>query len=289
MTRRALPALPALLAPLLLLPLAGCPKLGALGDALAKYRPTVDFKEFKLRDISFDRADVDFTFEVRNPNPLEVNFSSFSYNLDLANHPFFDGVNPKGLHLEAKGLSELTVPVSVTFVDLLKTAGDIQGEDTVPYTFAGDFGFNTPLGELKIPFSKSGDFPVLRAPRLKLSKLRLDNFNLADQSARIELDLNLSHDQGSNLSFENFDYGLTLDGRSVATGRLRQLATVSAGQEKTVTLPVNLSLVDLGAALVNTLRNKSPVQVGLTASTDVGTPFGSVPWSLERSKRLSFQ
>lgn len=282
MTRRALLLVP-------LLALAGCPKLGALGDALDKYKPTVSFKNFRLENISFDGADVDFVFEVNNPNPIDVAFSSFSYDLDLAGSRFFSGVQPKGLKLEAEGKSKLVVPVSVGFAELLETATNIKGQDNVPYLFSGKLGFNTPLGELLLPIEQAGDFPVLRAPKVKFGELRVAELQVLQNRALLELDLELSHEQGSNLSFQDFDYKLLLDGSRVATGVVPRLATVAAGESKTVTLPIELNLLELGSGVVSAIKDRSDIDVGLKAGLGVDTPFGLVPWELDKSRSLSLR
>ncbi|MCB9744366.1 MAG: LEA type 2 family protein [Alphaproteobacteria bacterium] len=282
MTRRALLLVP-------LLALAGCPKLGALGDALDKYKPSVEFQKMRTDAVNFEGADVTFVFKVTNPNPLDVNFSSFDYDLDLAGKSFISGVQPKGLKLEAEGDSKLKVPVTVLFRDLFELAQDIQGQDAVPYKIAGALGFNTPLGELKIPVEHAGDFPVLKVPKVKFGAFRVESIQLAQNRAALALDLELSHEQGSNLGFKDFNYNINFDGREVATGLVPALATVGAGASKTVTLPIELNLLELGSSLVSAIKDRSNIQVGLNAALNVDTPYGLVPWEISKAKSLNLQ
>lgn len=279
MNRAALALLP-------LLTLAGCPKIF---KDLDKFKPTIQFKELRLREIDFNAADVDFAFNIRNPNPIKVKFSSLTYDLDLAGSKLFNGKDANGLTIGAEKTTELVLPVTVRWTDLIETAGAIRGKDEVPFVLSGTFGFNTPLGEVRIPFEREGQFPILQKPSIAFDSLKVADFNLLQQTAKLELDLDVSHEQGSSLSFADFDYTLSLDGDRVATGRVPSFATVGAGQSKKVTLPINVNLTSLGAAVVNTIRQKEEINVGLKGQMMVNTPYGQVPLDLDKSRKLQLR
>ena len=77
---------------------------------------------------------------------------------------------------------------------------------------------------------------------------------------------------------------LKLAGYDVASGR----AQVGSVQDsKTITLPADIRLVSLGAAVVDALTDKKPVKVRLTGDASVGTPFGVVPFDFDETAELT--
>lgn len=269
------------------LPLAGCQ--GALENfpGIEKYLPKVKFKKFKVNSIDFKKIDTDFVLQIDNPNPLRVALSSFGWNLDLAGSRFLGGNNADGVTIEASRSSNVRIPVSIQFAELIDSvSGLAQQTDTVPFAFRGKMGFNTPLGEVKVPYRAAGDFPVLRAPKIAFQKVRLDNINLLRQSATIAIDLGVSHQQASAIDLSGFDYALKLGGKEVISGLIDNLATVPAGKTKTVSLPVTVNLLAVGTTIAGAIANKGKIDVGLDARLKVQTPFGPVPLAIDETGNL---
>lgn len=274
----------AVLAPALML--AGCPK-GTLGDlGLEQFFPKITFDTLKVNKIDFQHVDTMVVFNVDNPNPIKLVFASFGYDFSLAGNPFLSGVQDDGFALEPKGSTKLKIPVSVKFKELIDMATDIKGKDEVPFRIAGTLGFNTPLGKIDVPLKQRGNFPVLRTPKVKFQKLRVGKLNLLKQSVTINLDLGVSHEQGKAMTFDKFAYALKFNGKKVTEGLVAQLGSVEPGAEKTVSLPIQLNLLDLGSTIVSAITNKTKLDVGLDAGMDVGTPFGVIPLHIDETGKM---
>ncbi len=267
--------------------LAGCPK-GKL-PALDSFKPTLSFQKFELKGIDFDKADIDFIFKLDNPNPVGLNIASFDWKLDLAEQPFLDGVRDKGWDLPASGERNLRLPVQVAWQKLIDTGRAMKGQDEIPFTLAGRFTIDTPIGPLTLPYSHNGALPMLHKPELRLATARIANFNLLQQTARIEVDLGVKNEQASPVGFSKFDYKLALGGKQVATGKIPGLTDLTPGKEQIVTLPIDLKLVDLGAQVVQALKDKGPVDIGLLGDAAVRTPWGEAPLAIDRTQRLTLK
>ena len=274
---------------LMMLMVTGCGLLKQLGELdLEDYRPTLTFKSMELRDLNFDEAAVDFHFKVDNPNPSGIDLSSFSWNLLLQDQPFLDGINESGLKLEPQGSTTVTLPVTIGFEEMLG-ARELKGLDEVDYRIDGNFGFMTPVGELQLPYTHKGALPVLRRPKAAFHKLNWKGVDLGSQTANLGLVLNLSHEQGTNLSFLDLGYTITFEGTEVGSGVKKAIGAIDAGQTRKVALPIEVQLVGLGSELVKLIKNKKPVDVGLVADVDVETPWDfTIPLHIEREKEMSF-
>jgi LEA14-like dessication related protein len=271
-------------APGLLLLAAGCPKSGelaAVGKALKRFLPTVRFDSVDLKGIDFEAADLHFLFRVENPAPLKVALARFSYALDLEGTRFLDGNNPEGLTLEPIASSVLRLPLTLRWKALKDTLDATRGKDRLAFALAGEMGFRSPAGVIPLPYTADGTVPAARRPRFRLDGLRLRDFDLAADRARLELGLFARNLGGSPIGLNAFAYRLGLNQNRVAEGRVDALATVPADTEERVALPIDLRLSSLGASLLDTLRSRGRLPVRLAADLGVRTPWGDIPLSIE--------
>lgn len=270
-----------------LLALAGCGKIGDLSAlGLDQFMPKVAFKKVKVTDLDFQQIQTDFVFAVENPNPIKVKLSSFSYDLDLAGVGLMDGTQADGLTLEAQGDSKLVFPVRVVWKDLFTLVTDTKGKDALPFTFRGSIGFNTPLGELKVPFKDQGEFPVVHMPKFSFKGIRVGRLDLLKQTASVNLDLGIQHDGGKALNLDGFDYALTFGNKKVIEGLIDHLAEAPGGEVSTVSLPIQLNLLSLGVTIAEAITSKTKLDVGLDARLTVGTPFGAIPLSINEKGKV---
>jgi LEA14-like dessication related protein len=272
----------------LLVPLLG----SSVGCAeLEAFLPTVNFDTMRVRDIDFERAEVDFVFQVDNPNPVQVSLSSFSYGLGLEGIELLDGDDADGFTLDAAGASELSLPVSLAWDDAWSAVQATRGLDQVNFGLDGHFGFETPLGEARLPYAEQGDFPAVRRPQFAWKKLRVDRFDLLNQTATLALDLDVDNAHGSKLDFERLRYRVSFAGQRVANGNLPAF-DVEGATARTITLPLTVDLLSVGSEVVDAIRDRRPLDVGLDADVDVVLPFLDqpvLPLHIDQSGRVSVE
>lgn len=256
---------------LFLLPLlVGCAEL-------QPFLPTVSFERMDVEDVDFEHIQADFVFQIDNPNPIQVGLSSFSWALALEEQDLLSGDNPDGFTLEASDGSELALPVDLGWRDAWDTVQATRGEDFVDFGLKGHFGFDTPIGEARIPYDEGGNFPALRTPKVRFDRVRVGRLDLLRQTASLELDLGVDNEHATTIFFDRFDYGVSLGGTEVAAGLVEQLGGVEGATEGVLTLPFEVNLLSLGTQVVSSIVNKQPIDVALDATVDVDTPFGVVP------------
>ncbi len=269
------------------LTLGGCAFLQSLGLDLDPYKPRVSFKSMELRKIDFSKAQVDFVFTVDNPNPISVKASSFAYTFALAGKQLMAGKQSDGIQLKANGGSEVALPVSIAFKDVLAIGEAVQGVDKVSYALATTFGFNTPAGEVKVSVEHQGDFPMMHKPDVRLVGIRSKKINLLEQRVGLVLDIGVANRKGgSTLGFEALNWNLALGGKEAAKGQVAKMGGVEAGKEQIVRVPVDVMLLQLGTVVYNALVNRQPVDYKLAGDLKVLTPWGKAPLALERSGNI---
>ena len=148
--------------------LSACLVLFVTGcDDIEQFAPDVQFSQFDVQSIDFEGAEVDFVFEVANPNPIRISLASFSYEFDLAESNLLSGDNPDGFELRALDSSTLALPISLNWVETWNAAQAVRGEDEIAFGLRGDMGFNIPLErfegqQVRLPFQEAGNFPAVR-------------------------------------------------------------------------------------------------------------------------------
>lgn len=272
--------LPSLASTLALLPVVA---LSTGCEALADFLPTVAFDRMDVSAVDWNGADAQFVFKINNPNPVEVKLARFDYALAFADVEWLEGDDPDGLVLGAEGDSEIALPVSIEFQELYDVVQATRGLDTIPFGLEGSFGFNTPAGIIDLPYDADGDFPALRTPRFAFKKVRVPDIDIT--GATIAVDLDVDNEHGSNLIFSDFDYAIKLAGTNVGTGFIANLGTVDGAETGTLTVPLTIDFLDAGTAVYEAITSDQ-VTVGLAAGTDVQTPFGPVPLSIDESGRV---
>lgn len=272
----------------LILSMSSCAVLKELGIDVNQYRPRVQFSGLKMRGIDWNKVDLDFNFRIDNPNPLNVKMDAFSWALDLAGTRALDGNNNSGIALKANGSSTFTLPVSLTFARIFQLAGALNGKDQVPFRLAGDFGFQTPVGMVRVPYSKQGEVPVLHKPKISLAGVRKGKVNLLGGNATMFIDLNVANSGGgSAMNFSGFNYAVKIAGRSAVSGIVNNLANVGGGAVQKVSLPVNLNLAALGMSVVQALSGGGRLPIALDAQMKVSTPFGTLPLNMADNRQLT--
>jgi LEA14-like dessication related protein len=261
------------------------PLLCACADS--SYLPSVSFERIDLERISWQDIDADFVFSVKNPNPLEIDLARFDYDLAFSGIDWVSGDNPDGLVLAASGSSEWALPMHIVFQELYDLVQATKGEDTIPFELQGSFGFDTTIGAIDLPYHANGGFPALRTPDVHYQALRVSDVGLT--SADLALDLGIENDHGSNLWFKNFDYDVDLSGFDIGAGQVADLGPAAPATSTTLTLPFTVDLLESGAAVLDILLGDEQAELDLLASTDVETPFGIVPLSIDEHGNVSIE
>ncbi|MFT7520312.1 MAG: LEA14-like dessication related protein [Kiritimatiellia bacterium] len=265
----------ALALPAILL-LSGC-------DELQQLVPTVRFDTMRVIAVDFDHIEADFVFQVDNPNPVDIKLASFSYALGLQEIELLRGDADDGLELRAVGASEVVLPASLKWQETWDTVQAVRGSDDVEFALDGDFGFDTPIGLVDLPYATQGRFPAVRTPKFRYQRVRVVSLQLLKNKATLEVDLGVDNDHGSTIDLSRFDYSLSLGGKRVATGLIDRLGEVPGATEEILTIPVEVDLLGTGSSVIAALTGKGKLNVGLDADVDVDTPFGILPLHVDET------
>ncbi len=253
------------------------------GSDFSAYFPTVRFDRLQLTALDWEHIDVDFLFNVDNPNPIGMPLERFDYGLDLENFTILSGSNPDGLRLDPEATTQVALPVSLNFVDIYDAVEATRGLDYLAFGLHGNFGWDTDFGPIDLNYDERGSFPALRTPKISMQQLRVRQADA--ERVGFDLDLGVDNDQGSSLFFQNFAYDVKLAGVKVANGTEAEVGDAPGATESTLSLPFEVDYVDAIGAIA-AIASGQKIKVDLSASSDVDTPFGAVPISIDENGNL---
>lgn len=252
------------------------------GGDLSEFIPTVKFNRLALTDISFEDLSVDFVFDVKNPNPVDIPLERFDYALDLAEIEILWGDSPNGIELRGEDTSEMVLPVSLSFQGIYDLVTTDRGEDNLPFAFRGGFGWDTDIGPVDVTFDEQGDFPALRIPDVEIAEMSIGE--ITGESAGFNLGVDIDNDHASTLDFTNLDFKVKFAGVQVATGEEEVFGSVEGATTRRLNLPFTVDYLDAIDAIAAAASGEK-LKVDLKANTDVLTPFGAdlVPLSIDEN------
>ena len=262
--------------------LLGCG--GSGGSDLSQFVPTVKFNRLDLTDISFEDLSVDFVFDVHNPDPVNLPLQRFNYDLSLADISIITGDNPEGVELESEATSEMVLPVTLEFANIYELVTATRGEDDLPFAFAGGFGWDTDIGPVDVTFDEAGDLPALRLPTVQVGQLGVTS--ITDTKAGFALSVDIDNDHASTLDFNNLDFKVKFAGVKVGAGTEETFGSVPGATTDTLTVPFSVDYVDAIDAIA-AIASGDTLKVDLAATSDVTTPFGVVPMSIDEDGNVN--
>jgi LEA14-like dessication related protein len=247
--------------------LTACAELEKHADTI---KPTAKLTASRLTAIDFDHADLEFDLAINNQNPIPLQLSGLDYDFKIDNQSLVSGVTAKGIDIAANSTSKVSLPVSISFDDLKKFAGDLADKDTLNYDLQTRFKLMLPIiGEYAIPVSKQGNFPVPKVPEIKLKKISLKDLNLtrANVIALVEID----NPNGFDLGLEKLNYQLKINNQNWGNGAVTQATKIASNSKANIEIPLSLDLLSIGTAAFSMLNSKSPLDYQLTGNAQLDT------------------
>ena len=207
--------------------------------------PVVEVESTRLASLTFSGLGLLFDLKISNPNKIGLKLSGFHYELFINNRSFVSGEQFRGLEIAAQGNSTVHLPVNVEYKRLFETFRSLIGEERSSYELRCVFSFDVPvLGDVSVPVSKEGEFPVLRFPKITLDALRIVRLGLT--TASLELNLLLSNPNPIGLSVEDLAYALSINGQTWASGSEIETTVIPSNGKGILRVPIDIKLLEVG-------------------------------------------
>jgi len=118
------------------------------------------------------------------------------------------------------------------FSDIYRTFENLKDQGVSNYRINCGFSFNVPvLGAVRIPVSKSGEFPLIKLPKLSFNALKLERLTL--NGAEMKLGIKMSNPNVFSMLLDKMQYDFKLNDLSIVSGnadkgmQIKERATAS--------------------------------------------------------------
>lgn len=240
----------------------------ALRDFADTRRPTLQYNSMSIQSIDFNRAVVQFHFDVNNPNPVGLTADRYSYEFFINENSFLSGSQDQNVRISRESVSTLSVPVTLSFSDIINSFGSLIGSESFAYRINTEVQFDIPgLGVQRLPVSASGELPIPRMPRIELAGLDVRNLSLA--GAELEVAFRVANPNRFGISMSNAAYILQVNGRDWLDTRITDTIRLGASDSDIVRIPIRLNATQMGSVLIDLMAGRSEFDYNLSGSANI--------------------
>ncbi|MBO6621714.1 MAG: LEA type 2 family protein [Balneola sp.] len=257
----------------------------ALKDLTSIQKPDLSVNDVRISDASLSDLELTFDIEVDNPNSIAINLTSYNYDFLISDRSFVSGDQSLSTEILSTNKSIVQIPVRFTYEELFKTFSDIRDQDETEYELNSVIGVNLPvLGFTEIPLKKSGVIPVIKPPKVSVSRLSVKNLSFT--KADLELILNIDNPNAFGISLRETDYTISINGLESISGKSLNPIEIKEKNSGTISVPVSLNFIQLGRSAYNLIKEDQPLEYILSGSTDVESTlpfFKTSSYNFDRS------
>jgi LEA14-like dessication related protein len=260
---------------LMLIPICGllCTTCGTLGNIVKP--PDVKLKSVAFSSIDFTGLTLMNNVEVKNNIALDIPLPKIDWNLSISNNPFVNGTINSGGSLKSRGSTEVQFPVTLTYMDLLRTITSLN-ENNATYKIKMVAYITVPgFGDLSWPLEHEGKLPILRLPNVSLASVPTVTFTYGSvpgipTGGRIEFALNVKNNCNVALKINDLSYVLKIGNTTLPKGGVVGSPSINAGATEKITVQLPLALGDITTIGVNVLKGN--FKYSLTGNYKFGIP-----------------
>jgi LEA14-like dessication related protein len=249
----------------ILMTVPGCNYLRQIFSGIQLPKVTVAKVDPKLLNIA--TALLKFDLRITNPNPIGLKLAGIRYTLDAGGREVATGTTRKGVKLKPKGRSGTKVDVKIKLLDVASSLVDLLGKGKLGYKGRFALAFDTPVGQIEVPISHSGKFPLPKKPPISIKSVQVAS--AGPSGVGLVFNVLVQNPNPFKMPLDVFSMGAKVNNRQLATVRAPGGLSMNPGQPLTIPLRVNASLSALGLTAIDLARHPS-----LTYSADMNLKSG---------------
>jgi LEA14-like dessication related protein len=211
-------------------------------------KPTATFSGMQMTNANLFKSTAVFSFNINNPNPIDIRTRHITYDLKLNGRDFVSGQLDQGVTLTAGGTSTLQVPVTMAYLDFFESMSQLWSAGSADYTLTGGFT----VGPFVIPFQAHGVFDLPNMPKLTLESIKIQNLSFS--GATLQCRLKMNNPNAFDLLFKKLDYTLSLGGTSLGRASALPSGPIGKNSNSTVALALDVSFAQLGRSVYQLLQ-----------------------------------
>jgi LEA14-like dessication related protein len=247
-----------------------CANLSKMLDQMNVKEPAASVEDARITGLDFEKIDLMFGIDIKNPNSVGIAMDGFDYDLLLNENSFISGNKNEKLNIEAQGTSRVDFPVSLKFVDIYNMFNSLKSADSTKYQVKLGLIFNLPvLGATRIPISHTGHLPIPKLPSISVKDLKMNSFGFT--GANLDLKIGIANPNAFSMIFDKLNYNFQINGLDWASGQNTRPMQVNEKGEGIVTIPVKLDFLQMGQSVYQLINGTSNLNYKLSGKVDMSS------------------
>lgn len=243
--------------------ITGC---SGFGDIFKK--PTASIESIEITRLDFTSVSLMVNVEVENPNAVGLTLSAYDYGLHVAEVSMVEGRQEEMTALKANGVSLISVPVDVTFKQLVSAGTSIITDDVIPVDIRMGLEIALPyMGTVRLDLSGGTEIPAIRPPVIRPASLKVKDLSLT--GAEIALVMNVENPNRFDITLSTMSGSLSVGGREWGIAGAENGAWLPKGSDIVVVLQARIDFVEVGRTAWNLLAGSGNADVQLNGEMDL--------------------
>ncbi|MDF1763440.1 MAG: LEA type 2 family protein [Oleibacter sp.] len=270
----------------LVLILSACASLQQMVDVK---KPTANVSGVSLGELSQQAATLLIDLNVDNPNGFALDAAGLDLGLSIDGNNLANiNKQDSGMKIPANGSGKLQLPLTLNFKDVLAAIGGLGSQNAVDYALAGSLTVNLPvMGKVSLPLNFADVLPIPQLPKVSFSNVSMDSIGY--DGAKMTIDLDVSNPNIFGVNLNDLVYNLQANGKSLSSGKVNAVK-LEKGQTQRVSIPLDVSLTNMGLSLFRVLSGGESVNMGLTGGANIAPDIGiwtPAPLSFSAERKLN--
>ncbi len=247
-----------------------CASLNAIKDVAGIENPTVSLSDMRITGLTMEGASILLTLNVDNPNPVPIDLAGFDYALLFDGKQLLAGEKRDRLKIDARGVSAVTVPVSLNFADLQSLYKGVAYKDSLDYELKTAALIDLPLlGVKRFPSSKKGEFPVPKIPEVSLRGIDIEKMGLS--GAEVVINADIKNPNSFAVDVSQLVYSLSINGSKWLESALGESIKLTEKGKTRISIPLKLNFLEMGNVLYGALMEGKGLNYRLTGDMNLDT------------------
>jgi len=209
--------------------------------------PSIQLDTVVLKSTSLFQGDLEFTFNITNPNPIGVAVDSMTYQLSIDGKKTMEGSSTQGIALPAMATKSITVPLTVNYMESIDSLLDFFKKDSITYEVAGTFK----IGTFTVPFSHKDVIALPKPPTVQVKGVSIRSMTFT--GARLALELEITRQTPGRIDLKKITYSIVLGGFKLFDGKSENFSMAEDTKTQTISVPLTVDFITLGNSAVSLL------------------------------------
>jgi len=230
--------------------------------------PHLELSDLEITTLDTEKMEMTVKMLIKNQLPISFTADSLQYRLFINDTEVMKDHYKKAITLKGSDSSLISLPVTVFTRDLFSIlkANEKANNDSANYRLQLSF-YTHIIFKKQFTLTIKKRLPLITIPRAKAEHIVIDSLNF--KRAVLRLTVSIDNKNGFATKAKDIAYRLSIENNQLVSGIIPGLTDIRANGITDITIPVTLSLKDVGKTLFDLLKKGTNVSYKLRLAFNI--------------------